>query len=217
MPCYESTGNSQMHLRGTFQILFPHWEARKNRLGPKLPGPFLNLFLEVVFFNFILARKICFSSALASYKRHLTLSLDLVSSNFIFKTATSITGSADILSLRPFLCHLCSCEVQARTGCSSSSSHKSLVFLLSLRENLHTLNIIMQAHECSILLGQLCRNILHEQLGLRQDINKSEDHEGPRMMALGSEIKMPFIAICLCIFYTLVGQKSFLPVLSLLE
>jgi len=136
--------------------------------------------------------------------------LDTLSGScFIFKTATSITGSTAILSLRPFWCHLCSCEVQARTGCSSSLSHKSLVFLLSWRENLHTLNIIMQVHDCSILLGQLCRNILHEQLGLRQDINKSEDHEGPRMMALRSEIKMPFIAICLYIFYTLVSQKRF--------
>ena len=39
----------------------------------------------------------------------------------------------------------------------------------------------MQGHDCSILLGQLCRNTLHEQLGPRQDINKSEDHEGPRI------------------------------------
>ena len=39
----------------------------------------------------------------------------------------------------------------------------------------------MHGHDCSILLGQLCRNTLHEQLGPRQDINKSEDHEGPRI------------------------------------
>ena len=38
--------------------------------------------------------------------------------------------SLHILSPRAVLWHLCSCEVQARLGCSSSSSHKSLVFLL---------------------------------------------------------------------------------------
>ena len=56
----------------------------------------------------------------------------------------------------------------------------------------------------SILLGQLCRNTLHEQLGPKQDINKSEDHEGPfsskAMIALRSEIKMSLIASCLYIF-----------------
>ena len=62
----------------------------------------------------------------------------------------------------------------------------------------------MQGHDCSILLGQLCRNTLHEQLGPKQDINKSEDQEGPfsskAMIALRSEIKMPLTASCLYIF-----------------
>jgi len=119
MPRYESTGNCQMHQWGTFQILFPHWGARKNRLGQNFQAHSWIFFLKCLW-NFISARKSCFSSALAFYKRHLTPSLDLVSLNFVFKTTTSFTGSRDILSPRHVLCHLCSCEVHARSGCSSS-------------------------------------------------------------------------------------------------
>ena len=50
----------------------------------------------------------------------------------------------------------------------------------------------------------LQEHTLHEQLGPKQDINKSEDHEGPfsskAMIALRSEIKMSLIASCLYIF-----------------
>ena len=41
----------------------------------------------------------------------------------------------------PFFCHCCSWDVEARSGCSSSLSHKSSVLLLPYKLNLHTLNI----------------------------------------------------------------------------
>ena len=92
-------------------------------------------------FSFCSAATLCVVFILASYTRDLMPERNLNSSSFVFVTSTSITGCGAMFFPPPFLCHCCSCDVQAKEDCWSCSSIRSLVELQENNVNLHILNI----------------------------------------------------------------------------
>lgn len=123
----------------SLQILSLHEGARRSHLGAWLPNPFLGLLIAVAFLN---------SSQQQNHFSHWLLPhVKDTSDSLYFWFHQVCLGNIKFhywlrgyFSALPFLCHCCSWDVQARSGCSSWSLKSSLL-LLSYKLKLHTLNI----------------------------------------------------------------------------